>query len=103
MKEVLNNLRNEHNILLTKNLKKNELLSNERYLVTKDDYLITFFDLPDVDNPIIKPADSPNASICRWKIDSYSKSFAHAVIIAVSDVRAIALYGFLFLLLYKMG
>ncbi len=47
LKEVLNNLTNEHNILITKNLKPNELLNNENYSQTKEDYLVTLFDFKD--------------------------------------------------------
>ena len=46
-KEILKNLKNENNILFTKNLKTNELLNNENYLQTKDDYLVTLFDFKD--------------------------------------------------------
>ncbi len=44
-KEVLNNFKNEHNVLLSKNIKTNELLNNEDYLQSKEDYLVTLFDL----------------------------------------------------------
>ncbi len=44
-KEVLNNFKNEHNVLLSKNIKTNELLNNENYLQSKEDYLVTLFDL----------------------------------------------------------
>ncbi len=47
LKEVLNNFKNENNILLTKNLKTNELLNNENYVQTKKDYLVTLFDFKD--------------------------------------------------------
>ncbi len=45
LKKVLNNFKNEHNILLTKNSKANELLSNENYKLTKNDFLVTIFKL----------------------------------------------------------
>tara|TARA_S200000501_G_scaffold328289_1_gene328107 strand:- start:141 stop:1574 length:1434 start_codon:yes stop_codon:yes gene_type:complete len=44
-KDLLNNLKNESNILLTKNSETNELLNNVNYSPTKDNYLITLFDL----------------------------------------------------------
>ncbi len=42
-KGLLNNLKNEHNVLLTNNFKANELLKDENYQFTKDDYLLTLF------------------------------------------------------------
>ena len=42
-KELLNNFKNENNILLTKNFEGNKLLNNENYLQTKNDYLATIF------------------------------------------------------------
>tara|TARA_A100000164_G_scaffold235625_1_gene209266 strand:+ start:506 stop:1969 length:1464 start_codon:yes stop_codon:yes gene_type:complete len=46
-RDLLNNFKNEHNILLTKNFKFNQLLNNENYSLTKEDYLVTLFDLKD--------------------------------------------------------
>ncbi|ABM71400.1 Conserved hypothetical protein [Prochlorococcus marinus str. MIT 9515] len=46
-KEVLNNYKNEQNILLTNNFKQTELLNNENYNITKDDYLVTLFKFKD--------------------------------------------------------
>ena len=42
---VLNNFKNEHNILLTRNFRSSELLNYENYPLTKDDYLLTLFNL----------------------------------------------------------
>ncbi len=47
LKEVLKNFKNKHNILLSQNLNKNELLKYGDYSPTKEDYLITIFDLKD--------------------------------------------------------
>ncbi len=47
IREILNNFKNENNILLTKNFKTNELLNNENYSLTKDDYLITLCNFKD--------------------------------------------------------
>ena len=46
-KKLLNNFKNQHNILLTKNTKLNKLLNNENYRLTKGDYLVTFFNFKD--------------------------------------------------------
>ena len=46
-KLVLNNFKNEHNILLTNNFKTNELLNNEKYPFKKEDYLLTLFNFKD--------------------------------------------------------
>ncbi len=46
IKEILNNFKNENNILLTKNFKTNLLLNNEFY-PSKKDYLVTLFNHKD--------------------------------------------------------
>ena len=46
-KKLLNNFKDQHNILLTKNTKLNKLLNNENFTLTKEDYLVTFFNFKD--------------------------------------------------------
>ena len=48
-KEILNNFKNEHNILITNNFKTNELLNNKNHPLKKEDYLVTTFNLKDKD------------------------------------------------------
>ena len=46
-KELLNNFKNESNILLTKNFEGNKLLNNASYSQNKNDYLATTFNVQD--------------------------------------------------------
>lgn len=45
--ELLNNFKNENNILFTKELEASKLLNNQNYLQSKDDYIATLFDFKD--------------------------------------------------------
>ncbi len=45
--KLLNDFKNEHNILINKNHKANYLLNSENYSLTKEDSLVTLFDLKD--------------------------------------------------------
>ncbi len=48
-KGLLNNFKNEHNIFFTNNFKTNELLNNNIYPLSKEDYLVTLFSFKDKD------------------------------------------------------
>ncbi len=47
VEEILNNFKNENNILVTKNFETNELLNNDNYTQKKEDSLVTLFNFKD--------------------------------------------------------